>query len=185
MKNIISLPECTQLLAAGAVGVIPTDTIYGIVCQALNQDSVARLYRLKHRSPTKPFIILISQIDDLKLFNVALDDKIRAVVDRYWPGPVSIILDCHDEQYGYLHRSTQSLAFRLPNNPELLELISVTGPLVAPSANPEGQPPSHDIEQAWNYFGESVDFYAKGPVNTKPSTILRVSKSGAITIVRD
>lgn len=185
MKNLLNLSECAQLLSAGAVGVIPTDTIYGIVCQALNQESVARLYHLKHRSPAKPFIILISQIDDLKLFNVSFSDKIRAIVDSYWPGPVSIILDCHDDKYGYLHRSTKSLAFRLPNNPELLKLISVTGPLVAPSANPEGQQPSHDIEQAWDYFGESADFYVEGPVNTKPSTILRISKTGKITTIRE
>ncbi len=185
MKNIISLSESSQLLSTGAVGIIPTDTIYGIVCQALNRESVARLYQLKRRSPTKPFIILISQIDDLKLFNASVTDNVRAIVNSHWPGPVSIIIGCDDHKYEYLHRSTKSLAFRLPNNPELLKLISQTGPLVAPSANPEGQTPSHTIEQAWDYFGELADFYVEGPVNTKPSTILRITKSGDITTIRE
>lgn len=166
------------IIKNNGIGVMPTDTIYGIVGQALSQDAVEKIYTVKQRTPSKPFIILISNPSDLALFDIHITPSIQASLDLYWPGPVSIILECHNPKFGYLHRGTESLAFRLPNVPELIEFIKQTGPLVAPSANPEGLPPSKDIVEAKAYFGNSVDFYLEGPVNTKASKIIRITERG-------
>ncbi|MDB5167183.1 MAG: Sua5/YciO/YrdC/YwlC family protein [Candidatus Saccharibacteria bacterium] len=167
-----------EILKNGGIGVIATDTIYGIVGQALNRNTVARIYKVKKRSPSKPFIILINTLSDLNSFNVEISEQTKAILNSYWPGPVSIILDCHATDFEYLHRGTNTLAFRMPAKAELIEIIEQTGPLVAPSANPEGLDPAVDITAAKAYFTTTVDFYQEGTVNTKPSRIVKITDKG-------
>jgi len=172
-----------EILQRGGIGVIATDTLYGVVGQALKRDAVERIYKVKKRTPTKPFIILISDIEDLKLFDVKIDQSMQASLKEYWPGPVSIILDCINPNFEYLHRGTYTLAFRMPAKLELAKLLKTTGPLVAPSANPEGLNPAQDINEAKAYFGDEVDFYQEGVVNLKPSKIIRITSEG-IEVIR-
>lgn len=178
------MQDAIENLKNGKIGVLATDTIYGVVGQALNPAAVERIYAVKQRRPNKPFIILISSIDDLELFDVELNEADRRKLDEYWPGPVSVILPCPHERFHYLHRGTDSLAFRLPDNDGLREVIKTAGPLVAPSANPEGQPPAEDLDQAREYFGESVDFYFGRPTTGKSSKLIRLT-SGHEEVLRD
>lgn len=175
---ILNEMNIVDILKTGGIGVVATDTLYGIVGQALNHDTVERIYDVKKRTPTKPFIILISDVADLELFDITLSEAMKKKIRAYWPGPVSIVLDCANPDLEYLHRGTNTLAFRLPVKEDLRKLLSATGPLVAPSANPEGMTPAVDIETAKKYFGSEVDFYSEGPVNTRPSTIVRITPSG-------
>lgn len=167
-----------EILRNGGVGVIPTDTLYGVVGLALNRGTVEKIYKLKKRNPLKPFIILVNDPKDLRLFGINLSEKLKTKLQSYWPGPVSIILECHDPKFEYLHRGTNSLAFRQPAKPDLLELLKETGPLVAPSANPEGLPPANNINEAKIYFGNQVDFYMTGQVTLKPSKIIKITEAG-------
>ena len=128
--------DIISLLKKGAVGVLPTDTLYGLVGKALDKNVAERIYRLKKRAPEKPFIILISDIEDLQLFNISLSPKIKNFLRQIWPNPVSVILPTRDKSLEFLHRGTQTLAFRIPKDETLLKIIKETGPLVAPSANP-------------------------------------------------
>jgi L-threonylcarbamoyladenylate synthase len=173
-----------NILKNGGVGVLLTDTLYGLVGQALNEEVVTRIYGIKDRSGAKPTIILISNISELTLFDIKIDENLQPILGKYWPGPVSIILPCQLGKFKYLHRGTETLAFRLPKKKDLIKLIEQTGPLVAPSANPEGLPPAHNIEEARKYFGDKVDFYLEGgtPLN-KPSTIIKIN-DGKEEIVR-
>lgn len=170
--------KAKEILNAGGIGVLATDTLYGIVGQAVKPGTVQRIYDVKERNPTKPFIILVSSLKDLKLFDVLLDQRMRESIDKYWPGPVSIILPCKNPDYEYLHRGTDTLAFRMPAKHELIKLLEFTGPLVAPSANPEGLEPASDVEAAIAYFGDSVDFYQSGTVNLKPSKVIKLTDKG-------
>lgn len=174
-----------NLIKNGQVGVLATDTIYGLVAYALDKNAVERLYKIKGRSPSKPFIILISDISQLSLFGITLNKYIKNRINQYWPGPVSIILDCHDKNLDYLHRGQNSLAFRMPNKRGLINLIDNTGPLVAPSANPEGLEPAKNIQQAKNYFLNKLDFYIdEGYVNANPSKIVKISENN-VKILRN
>ncbi len=175
--------EHARVLEQGGIGIIATDTIYGIVGQALNKNTVERIYHVKRRTPSKPFIILINSLSDLELFDITIDKTVKDAVARYWPGPVSIILECHNADFEYLHRGTNTLAFRMPAKIELQELLPLTGPLVAPSANPEGLTPAATIEEARTYFNDEVDFYEEGSVNTKPSKIIKIT-NGTEEIIR-
>jgi L-threonylcarbamoyladenylate synthase len=100
--------------------------------------------------------------------------------------PTSVILDCPEDIFSYLHRGTQTLAFRLPASANLRELLLKTGPLIAPSANIEGLPPAKNIEEARNYFGDAVDLYMDGEtIAGKASRVVRLHNDGSITILRE
>jgi L-threonylcarbamoyladenylate synthase len=173
-----------EILMQGGVGILATDTIYGLVGSALSPKIVQRIYKLRHRNPKKPFIILISSLKDLKLFNIKIDPKTEKILKRLWPNKISIILPCRSKKFFYLHRGTNSLAFRLPKNKNLIQLLKKTGPLVAPSANPEGQPPATTISEAKKYFGNNVDFYLNSrKIKNSPSILIKINKN-KISILR-
>lgn len=167
-------------LKKGEVAVIPTDTIYGIVGLASSKKAVSKIYDLKGRNENKPFIILISSIKDLASLKIKLDKNSKEIIKKYWPGKVSIIFK----------RRRDAQAVRLPNYPELTRLIKKTGPLVAPSANPESLPPAKNLEEAIAYFGGKVTHYIDGGVlSSFPSTLIKledrkvvVLRKGAVTI---
>ncbi|MDD4606937.1 MAG: L-threonylcarbamoyladenylate synthase [Patescibacteria group bacterium] len=167
------MQDIIQKIKNGQVGILPTDTLYGLVGSALNSRSVERIYQIKKRDLTKPLIVLISSIQDLNLFKIKLEKWHKDFLEKYWPGEVSVILNCPNEEFKYLHRGSQTLAVRLPDKPDLIDLIQQTGPLVAPSANPENSAPALNIQQAQNYFGQQVDFYVdQGELNSSPSTLV-------------
>src|SRR3990167_5478083 len=103
--------KIVEKIQKGLVGVIPTDTIYGLVGLALNSKTVERIYRLRQRDAKKPMIILIGDFSDLEKFNVFVDEKTSEILKKYWPGKVSVVLSCEDENFFYLHRGTKTLAF--------------------------------------------------------------------------
>jgi L-threonylcarbamoyladenylate synthase len=175
--------EHRNVLLDGGIGIIATDTIYGIIGQALKPATIQRIYTVKKRTPTKPFIILISNLSDLDSFGITIDETVQKAADTYWPGPVSIIVDCPDDNFEYLHRGTRTLAFRMPAKSELHDLITVTGPLAAPSANPEGLRQSATIDEAKAYFNDEVDFYNEGTVYTKSSKIIKIT-NGTEEVIR-
>jgi L-threonylcarbamoyladenylate synthase len=162
-------------LKAGGLAVIPTDTIYGLVARALDKKAVSRVYTVKGRKPEKPFIILISNKEELSDFGVKPTNEQAKLIERFWPGSVTLIFRC-DQSLDYLHRGGSTLAFRLPNDKALTSLIEKTGPLIAPSANPEGAPSALNINIAKKYFSSKVDYYYDdGDLVSEPSTIIDLS----------
>lgn len=173
-----------QILQKGGIGVLPTDTLYGLVGQALKKETIKRIYRVRKRNPKKPFIILISNLKDLSLFGITTSSKEKNILKALWKKPITILLDCPHKKFHYLHRGQKTLAFRLPADRWLRGLIKKTGPLVAPSANLEGLTPAYSIKKARTYFDDQIDFYADvGLIRKKPSTIIRMQPSG-ISILR-
>jgi len=163
-----------DLINAGSIGIIRTDTIYGIIARADNEHAVARVYETKGRTPSKSPIVLISSID--QLFD-HYQESTLAALHAMWPGKNSIILPSESAP-SWIRRSNESVAYRMPNDTALRELISVTGPLIAPSANPEGLEPAYSLQEAENYFKESVDFYVDGGVveDHSPSRIYKLQE---------
>lgn len=160
------------MLKQGKIGVMPTDTLYGLLASAFDERAVNRVYELKGRLADKKCIILISSIDDLKSFNVVLTGEQQTILNRLWPGQVSVVLPC-------------GLAFRLPDDPQLISFLKESGPCIAPSANPEGLPPAETIEEARKYFGDKVDFYIDGGKRSGlASTLINLDEGGNITVLR-
>lgn len=168
-------------LEKGKCGIIPTDTVYGIVASAFKKEAIKKVYKLKLRDTSKASIILISNINDLKKFNINVSDSetIR-FLKKIWPGKVSVVFDFRDKQFAYLSAGNNSLAFRMPASEWLVNFLKVSGPLIAPSANPQGEKPAFTVEEALNYFGNKVDFYIDGGKSSvlEPSTLIYLDSKG-------
>jgi len=162
--------KAALLLKEGAIGVIPTDTIYGICTSALNKKSVKKVYELRKRNLNKPCIILISSFDDLKKFNIKLKFWQRKILEKIWPGKISVVLG--------------SLAFRFPKDKLILNILKISGPLIAPSANWEGCEPAKNIKEAKKYFGNKVFYLDRGDLISKPSTLIDLREK-KIRILRE
>lgn len=176
--------ENIDTLKQGGIGVIPTDTLYGMVASAWNETAVERGYILRNRDLEKACIILIADIADLETFSVHPSPKERVWLDSVWPGKVSVLLPCSDTALQYLTRGTGNLAFRIPDDGSLLAFLRETGPLIAPSANPQSENPAETISEAKQYFGDAVDFYIDGGVlQSPPSTIVKL-ESDRVTVLR-
>ncbi len=174
MKTYTRLDD-EQLIAelnSGAVGIMPTDTLYGIVCSAGSRQSAERLHQVKQRDG-KPGTIIAADIGQLEA--LGLKRRYLTPVQQFWPGAVSVIIPCGSE-LEYLHLGKGGLAVRIPADEQLRALLSQTGPLLTSSANLTGQPPAVTIAQAQYYFGDTVDFYVDGGdlSGNLPSTIIRV-----------
>jgi L-threonylcarbamoyladenylate synthase len=160
---------------------MPTDTLYGIVGRAGDSDTVERIYKLRKRAPEKPCIILIGDWGEVEKFGINIS-KIKIPMTNV---PTSFVLDCPGEEFAYLHRGTNTLAFRMPTQLELQNLLMQTGPLIAPSANLEGAEPARNIEQAKKYFSDSVDLYIDaGEITGKPSKVIKLREDGTSVILR-
>lgn len=166
---------------------MPTDTIYGLVGSAFSKKAVERICKVRKRDRKKPFIILISSLDDLKGFGVELESRHKSILKKLWLdasiGAVSVIFPTSDKQnatskkFKYLHRGTKTIASRLPKTRWMRNFLKKTGPLVAPSANLAGHPPARTIKEARKYFGDRVDFYLDGGrIIGKPSVLLEVKR---------
>jgi len=184
-KNTKTEKDIISILRSGGVGVLPTDTLYGLIGSALRKETVERIYKLRKRELKKPMIILISSLNDLKKFGIKLNAKQKKPVSQLWPEKVSIVFDCFSEKFEYLHRGKQTLAFRLPQYKWLRDILDKTGPLVAPSANIAGEKPSETYSEARKYFKNEVNFYVDaGKIKSKPSTLVKIERSGEIKILR-
>lgn len=166
--------QIVEMIKSGGIVVIPTDTLYGIVCSARSREAVEKLYILRGRVPKKPCIILVSDASGLEEFGITLSSIDQEALENVWPGKVSVVFDCPEERFAYLHRETGTIAFRVPDDEDLRSLLRQTGPLLAPSANPEGQPPARTVVEARVYFGEQVGYVDGGFLDGPYSTVARL-----------
>lgn len=180
-------PQLPQLYAAGAVGVLPTDTIYGLSASASHVEAVTRLYELKDRE-RKPGTLIAASI--AQLIALGLDEPSLQRVADLWPSSLSIIIPAPDS-LSYIHQGLHSLAVRIPRDDALLQLLARTGVLLTSSANHPGSPPANNLAEARLYFSNRVDFYVNGGDRSDrpPSTIARITdgkvevlRTGAVTI---
>lgn len=190
MNGVIKKCSCSTKIIAkfiqnGAIGVLETDTLYGLVGSAFYPDVVNRIYQVKLRDITKPFIVLISDVEQLKYFGVEVSKELIANIRKCWPGRYSIILPTtENEKFEYLTRGSGTICFRMPDRSDLFELIDLSGPIVAPSANLEGKPPAKTIHEAYEYFGDKIDFYCDaGFVDRAPSKVV-IFKDGELVELR-
>ena len=165
--------ENIEVLKKGGVGVIPTDTVYGIVCSTFSKETLNRLFAIKGRDENKPPVVLISTISDLELFGAEITPKHSAVMDKFWPGKLTIIFEIAKE-FEYLDKGL-GLAIRFPADEKVLEILKQVGPLATSSANTQGGLPAKNITEAKKYFENKVDFYEDGgELDSSPSTLVRI-----------
>ncbi len=182
MLPIVSFSEAAQLLLAENVGIIPTDTVYGIVCIAKSSKAIGELYAQKHRE-RKPGTLIAASWEDFLSLGFSLEELSRA--RPVWPGPISVVLtNTHNP---ILAQHTGSNACRVVlGPPELIELLRITGPLATSSANTPGDPPACSKEMAHAYF-PNIPFIVDGGIQEEkpPSSVITITPNGDITILRE
>ncbi len=158
MSRVMPLSDAITAVQSGAVGVLPTDTVYGIVCRADQPESVDRLYQLKYRE-NKPGTLIAASLE--QLVDLGIPRRYLTAVEQFWPNSISVVIPA-GEQLQYIHQGKFSIACRIPAAADVVSVLAQTGPLLTSSANMPGEPPAETVEQAVAYFGDSVDFYVDG-----------------------
>jgi len=168
--------EIITAIKEGAVGVLRTDTLYGIVAHADNEAAVERMYAVKGRTPSKSPIVMIASIEQMY---DEYDEETMKKIHEFWPGPNSLVLPSKKAPL-WITRGNLSVAYRIPDDEKLREFLKKTGPLVVPSANPEGRLPAQNMAEAEAYFGDKIDFYVDGghAVDAAPSKLFRLQDNG-------
>jgi L-threonylcarbamoyladenylate synthase len=149
--------------AAGAIrdGLLvafPTETVYGIAANLLDAKALDRLYEVKRRFKGKPFTVHIADVKMIRDMGCPVSKKARRAIDKFWPGPLTIILKSKDGR---------KIGFRMPANKVALELISASAvPVVAPSANISGAKPPTDAKEVLRGLSGKIDILVdSGPTD--------------------
>ena len=180
------------VLCRGGIIAYPTETFYGLGVRFDLHESLRRLYALKRRPRGKAMPLLIGQKESLPLIvsETWLRDmpgSASLLMDRFWPGPLTLLLPARVGLSDYLTADTGKIAVRIPGESFALSLAKKAGfPITATSANLSGMPPSEDIETVIKYFSRGPDFLVDGgrAPGGSPSTILDASGE-RITMVRE
>ncbi|MEO7348825.1 MAG: L-threonylcarbamoyladenylate synthase [Terrimesophilobacter sp.] len=151
-----------QALGMGELIVVPTDTVYGIACDAFNPEAVRRLLAAKGRGTDAPPPVLIPGIPTLDALAENVPDDVRTLVKAFWPGALTVIVPARESLDWDLGETHGTVALRMPDDEIALELLSETGPLAVSSANLTGQPAATTVQQAFDMLGESVSVYLDG-----------------------
>ena len=151
---------------------IPTETVYGIGVNPYSQEAVDKIFDLKGRDEDKPLSILVSSYHDLRQLDIV--STIPEVVELYWPGPLTIVVETTKEfADGVGTKNPFSIGVRVPDNELAIELLKITGPLAVTSANRSGENDVTSNTEAEEIFGSNVTEYLEGAsVHGNGSTII-------------
>lgn len=159
----LSLAEAAAHLRDGGVVGIPTETVYGLAADAFNALAVARVFEVKSRPRFDPLIVHIASIDMLDRVTLALPEAAVVLANRFWPGPLTMVLPKHETLPELVTAGLDTVAVRLPAHPMARALIEATGtPLAAPSANPFGGISPTQAVDVLNAFGDRIDGVVDG-----------------------
>lgn len=185
-----SLDQAVHAVSRGGLVVLPTDTVYGIGADAFTPDAVAALLAAKGRGRQMPPPVLVPDARTLDGLCTDVPDAVRALVEAFWPGGLTIICHAQPSLAWDLGETHGTVAVRMPDHPAALALLRRTGPLAVSSANRTGHPAATTAAEAHEQLGASVAVYLDG--GTAPggvaSTIvdatgpLRVVRAGAIAL---
>lgn len=135
------IEEIAALLKKGEAVAIPTETVYGIAADCFNENAVGKIFEAKGRPSDNPLIVHVAKKEDIELLVKEVPEKARKLIDRYWPGPLTVILPKKDCVSDRVSGNLPTVAVRMPSHPVALAIIEAAGvPLAAPSANISGFP---------------------------------------------
>lgn len=164
MSKNFRLARARRAVAEGGLIAYPTEAVYGLGCDPMNEDAVARLLAVKRRPLHKGLIVLAADLEQLLPFLAPLNAALERKLDQTWPGPVTWILPASPATPFWLTGNRPSLAVRVTNHPLAAELCAACGPLVSTSANVTGSAPARTALQARLRLGPSIDVVVPGTV---------------------
>ncbi len=174
-----------SFLRQGKIVGFPTETYYGLAVDPSNKDAVRRLYELKKREAEKPLLLLIHNRGQLDLLVESIPPGFSALMDKYWPGPLTLVFPAKKRVSQFIKGGTNSVGVRVSPHPVAAQLVSVFGnPITATSANLSGKPPAVIPTDITLMFGDAIDYILDGGVASAGlcSTILAYEKGKTVLL---
>lgn len=168
----------------------PTDTVYGLGCLPENIKAVERIYSLKNRSQQKPLILLGSSFEALEKYVKYVPENIKQLMNKYWPGPLTIVLPQSRYVPEFINFNQDSIGIRIPDHPVILEVLkrcTHTNVLATTSANISNQPDLTTYEEVKTNLGDKVDYIIQNynhSVKGTPSTVITINQDNSLRVLR-
>lgn len=176
-----SIKTSARMIRDGGVVAFPTETSYGLGASIYHSEALKTIYDLKDRPQEKPLLVLISRLEDLKKVTRRIPDEAKVMMERFWPGPLTILFDALPELDNRLKNPHGKIAVRLTSHPMARELIEASGiPITGTSANPSGAPPARSPQEVLsNLKSVLLAYVLDGGIlpSSPPSTIVDPSTS--------
>ena len=179
IKEQEELKEAAALLRAGQLVAVPTETVYGLAGNGLDETAVEQIYEVKGRPQVKPLSLMVPDALAMERCCREVPPQAHALAKHFWPGPLTIVLRSKDLVPAIVRAGGETVGLRCPDHPMTLELLRLSGiPFAAPSANPSGEPSPKTAEEVEAYFdGKIAAIVDGGPCGLgKESTILDMSQ---------
>ena len=179
INTIEKLSQASELLKTGQLVAVPTETVYGLAGNGLDEQAVEQIYEVKGRPQVKPLSLMVPDAGAMERCCREVPPQALALARRFWPGPLTIVLRSKELVPAIVRAGGETVGLRCPDHPMTLELLRLSGvPFAAPSANPSGEPSPKTAEEVKAYFdGKIAAIVDGGPCGLgKESTILDMSQ---------
>jgi L-threonylcarbamoyladenylate synthase len=179
--------QAVDILQKGGLLVVPTRHLYGLGVDALNPQAVARVFAAKQRPLHQPLLILVATQTDVCNYARGIDGRATALMDTFWPGKVTIVLEARSILPMVLTGGTGRIGIRVPGHPVCRDIVgALSGPLTATSANLSGQPGCHRIEDLHPDIAAAADFVLDaGPLQPGLGSTVVDIRPSAVHILRE
>ena len=178
------IEKANQVIKRGGIVIFPTDTVYGIGCDPYNEKSVEKIYEIKSRDIAKPVPVLAYSIETASKI-CHIDKFTKKIAQKFWPGPLTIILKVTDENLKRTLKLKHKIAVRVPNHRCTLKLLEKCNFLVGTSANISGSSPHTDPDECFENVQNQDIFINGGTIASKTvSTIIEIENE-EIKIIRE
>jgi L-threonylcarbamoyladenylate synthase len=161
--DVRAIAAAAAVVEAGGLVAFPTESFYGLGADALDSDAVARVFEAKGRPEHKALLVLVDSIDMAAGLAARVSDGARALMARYWPGPLTLVLEAADRVPAGLTGGGSTIGVRMPGHAVARALVRSAGrPITAPSANPSEAPPALTAAAVREYFEGRVELILDG-----------------------
>jgi L-threonylcarbamoyladenylate synthase len=180
---VTDLSAAVRALESGRPIVMPTDTVYGLAVMPGIPAAVEEVFRIKGRAKEKPVAVLATGVRAFTWI-AAFDDRARRLADRFWPGPLTIVLP-RAPAFALDLGAGRGVGVRVPDHELALELLGLAGPLAVTSANRSDEPPATTVDEAREALGNEVEVFVDGGrCSGDPSTVVSLLEDEPV-ILRD
>jgi L-threonylcarbamoyladenylate synthase len=177
------LAAAARAVRAGRLVVLPTDTVYGLGCDAFSAPAVRSLLRAKKRGPDMPVPVLVGSWTTIDGLVLGVPTAARELIEAFWPGGLSLVLPHAPSLAWDLGATKGTVMLRMPLHPVALELLRDVGPMAVSSANISGSPPPATVAGAVAQLGAAVDVYLDGGDSGEPVASTIVDLTGEDPLV--
>ena len=158
-----SIRQAGRIIKTGGLVAFPTETVYGLGCDAMNANAAAKVFEVKQRPQFDPLIVHIADLKQLEMVIESLPAVGQRLIDTFWPGPLTLVLPKQPAIPDLITAGLSTVAVRMPNHPVAQTLIREAGtPIAAPSANPFGYVSPTTAQHVADGLGNKVDLILDG-----------------------